>query len=138
MLHQSLDRADGRKPALGQPGFNAGDEGSQMFGAMAKQRRGGHDRVGARQQIFEHLIGRLHARAGGEARARQTAAQQRSPEQTQTDFDGAAQGDLVAPAQASEIDIRLIEAVEQNQSVGARRVETLRQARRRRRKWAAI
>ena len=35
-----------------------------MFGAMAKQSGGGHDRVGARQKIFEHFIGRLHARAG--------------------------------------------------------------------------
>jgi hypothetical protein len=81
---------------------------------MAKQGRSGHHRIGARQQVFDYLICTFNAGAGRKRSARQLTGKQGEPKQTKSDLAGAAECDIVAPTQANEIDIGLIEAVEQD------------------------
>jgi len=88
VLHQAPDGADGGEATPLQPCFEIGDEGAQMFGSVAQQRRRGHDGVGSGQQVFDDFIRCLDAGVGRKTRARQPTAKQGNPQQAKADFIG--------------------------------------------------
>jgi hypothetical protein len=80
-----------------------------------------HD-VGAREDRFDSVIGRRHAAGDGEGTAN-AAAENREPPKAQEQFTAVGQVQMRPHCQRPNVDIRLHETVEQDQTVGARPIE---------------
>jgi hypothetical protein len=57
-----------------EPFGHAFDQRLHMVDAVAQQGRGRHHGIGADQQIFDHLLGRIDAGGGGQRSAAKSAA----------------------------------------------------------------
>ena len=79
-----------------------------MHGPMTEQGRGGHHRIGAREQIFDYLVCSLHSCARRKRCALQPARKYRQPEQTKPDLVGLLSAMSLRQRKANEIDIALI------------------------------
>ena len=104
LTQQPSDLRNGLEVVLLEPGFEAADEGVQVIHSVAKQCGGCHYHIGTGQQVFHHLIGRMHARGCGEG-DRDPVAQQRDPEERQTDLGGRAEFEAGRDFEGGQIDV---------------------------------
>ena len=124
LTHQPPKVADIVEPARVHPLREAVEQGLHVADAVAEESRGRHDGVG--EEIFGDLGCGIDACRRRE-RAANLPCQDGDPEQRQANLRRRAEFQVVFKVQADQIDIRLIEAVEQDEAVGAGPIQLRRQ-----------
>src|SRR4030095_17090389 len=93
LTHATADFRDrGKLPRSEKPDKSI-EQSAHVVDAVTQQRRGGHHRVGASEQVFVNLVRRFDAGARGE-RYRDTPGQDRDPKERQPDLGGRAQFEI--------------------------------------------
>ena len=98
---------------------------TQVVDTMSHKRRAHHGDVGADHQQLDDVLGAMHSAGGGELRLH-VAVQNSDPGERQAQCLRGAQQHIRANFQFLEINVGLVEAVEQDQSIGAGVVKTVR------------
>src|SRR5215469_11541673 len=101
---------------------------AQMVDPMAHERRAEHGYVRSHHQQLHDVLGAMHSAGSGQGRA-DAAMQDSDPGHRQSQGLLRAQQNVRPNLQLFEIDVRLVEAIEQNQGIGARDVQAAREVR---------
>ena len=102
---------------------------TQVIDTVAHQRRAQHGDVGSDHEQLDDIFRVVDAAGGGQA-GLDAAKENSDPGQRQAQRLRRAQQNVGSDFQFFQIDVRLIEAIEEHQPVGARLVEALRHIRR--------
>ena len=111
-----------------EPARQLGPHDREVLGAVAQQRRHHLHRVGARHHRLEGVEAGVDAAAGRE-RGPHAAVQDREPAQPEQQLGGVGEVERRHDLERLGVDVGLVEAVEEDEAVGAERVERVRQVR---------